>query len=114
MSARRKTECRVGPLLRSWVLIAAVLSLTAACGGPRDRILGKWKAEESANAMVWEFSKNGVVEAGNTSGRYSFGDGSRLKIQTRSATFVYELQFEDDTMIWKEPNGTRTKLKRLP
>ncbi len=96
------------------LLAAGLLPLLVGCGGPKDRIIGKWQTEESANPITWEFSKNGAVQAGNTSGRYSFGDGSRLKIETKFATFVYEIQFEDETMIWTEPNGSRTKLKRAP
>lgn len=92
---------------------ATGLLLLTSCGGPRDQIVGKWQAQGEAG-VVWEFSKNGVVRTGNTSGRYSFGDRGRIKIQTPSATFVYELAIKDDTMTWKDPSGARIELKRAP
>lgn len=96
------------------VLGAGLLLLIPACDRPRDRIVGKWKVQNDASSMVWEFSPNGAVKAGNTDGKFTLGDRGRLKIQTRSATFVYEMELRDDTMIWKEPNGSRTELKRVP
>ena len=88
--------------------------MSASCNRPQDRIVGKWKVQSDTGATVWEFSPNGTVTTGNTTGRYTFGDRSRLKIQTRSATFVYELQLKDDSMIWREANGSRTELTRVP
>jgi len=85
----------------------------AACDNRRQQIVGKWQVEGGANPIVWEFSPNGVVNAGSTAGRYTFGDRGRLKIQTQFATFVYEIDVGKDRMIWKEPNGSRTELKRL-
>ena len=93
---------------------AGILLVAAACDRPQDRIVGKWKVQNDASATVWEFSPNGAVKAGNTAGKYTFGDRSRLKIQTPSATFVYEIELKDDTMIWREPSGARTELKRVP
>ena len=96
------------------LLGVAVLLLMPACDRPRDRIVGKWKVQDDASATVWEFSPNGAVKAGNTAGKYTFGDRRRLKIQTPSATFVYEIELKNDTMIWREPSGARTELKRVP
>lgn len=91
------------------------LALTlSGCDQSQDRIVGKWKVQSDASATVWDFSKNGAVTAGNISGKYTFGDRRRLKIQTQSATFVYEIEFKDDAMIWKDPNGSRTELRRVP
>lgn len=96
------------------LLGVALLLLMPACDRTRDRIVGKWKVQNDASAMVWEFASDGAVKAGNTVGKYTFGDRSRLKIQTPSATFVYEIELKDDTMIWREPSGARTELKRVP
>lgn len=92
--------------------LACALGL-AGCDPARARIVGKWKVEGDPGAMVWEFAKNGGVKAGGRPGKYSFGDRGRLKIQTQFATFVYELEFAEDRMIWKEPNGSRTTLQRI-
>lgn len=93
---------------------AAIFLLLAGCDRSHERIVGKWKVQNDTSATVWEFEKNGVVKTGTISGRYGFGDRSRLKIQTPFATFVYELEFKDDAMIWKDPNGSRTELRRVP
>ena len=85
----------------------------ASCDNRKQQIIGKWQVEGGANPIVWEFSPNGAVRTGSTLGRYTFGDRGRLKIQTQFATFVYELELATDRMIWKEPNGSRTELKRL-
>ena len=93
-------------------VILAVCLFLAGCDRSRARIAGKWKVENSG--MVWDFAPNGVVKAGDTEGRYSFGDQSRLKIITPTATFVYQIDFKDDVMIWQTPSGARTELKRVP
>lgn len=95
------------------LLLAAFCLSPAGCDRSREQIIGKWQAPKPSR-MIWEFQPDGVVHAGNVKGRYSFGDQSRLKIQTPSATFVYRFEFRDDAMIWTEPNGVRTELRRLP
>jgi hypothetical protein len=92
------------------VYLLLVLAL-AGCGRSQDQIVGKWKGETSST--VWEFLDKGVVNNGNTSGRYSFGDSHRLKIQMPAATFVYEIDLKEDRMIWKDPNGSQTELRRV-
>lgn len=62
--------------------------------------------------MVWEFQENGAAISGNTRGKYSFGDQNRIKIQMPRATFVYQVEFAGDRMIWTDPNGTRMELTR--
>lgn len=93
---------------------AAFLLCLTACEQSRKRIVGKWQAADNANGMIWDFSPNGAVKVGDTAGRYTFGDRGRLKIETPSATFVYELDLKGDTMIWKDPKGARMELKRIP
>ena len=113
--ANGQTECRVRiPSYAIALLCVGLLFSLAACDRSRARIVGKWRVGNDANAMVWEFSPDGAVKAGETAGKNTFGDRSRLKIQTPSATFVYEIELTDDTMVWKEPSGARTELKRVP
>jgi len=92
--------------------LAAVLFALQACDTSRKQIVGKWKAEGS-NEVVWEFFGNGSLSTGGSPGRYSFGDGQRVKIQTQSATFVYQLEFQDDRMIWKDPNESKMEFRRM-
>ncbi|MFN2509676.1 MAG: hypothetical protein ABR589_13010 [Chthoniobacterales bacterium] len=95
------------------LLLTALLVGLNACDQSQTRIIGKWQVKGGASAIVWEFAENGVAKAGNSPGRYSFGDRNRLKIQTQFATFVYEVKFSDSTMVWKDPNGARTQLTRV-
>jgi hypothetical protein len=95
------------------VLSFALLVAITSCQSPRDRIVGKWKVDGASDTMLWEFSKNGAVKNGNMTGRYTFGDRNRLKIQTQFATFVYEIELSGDKMVWKDPNGSRTELARV-
>ena len=98
-------------------LVFSVLLVFAlfACDGPADRIVGKWQPSGSASgAGAWEFSKNGAVKTPTGTGKYSFGDRKRLKIQTQFATFVYEVEISGDTMKWRDPNGSTTELTRVP
>jgi hypothetical protein len=96
---------------------AAVLLLLLVCAGCDTRqknIVGKWKVDGAPSEMVWEFMSNGGVKSGDRPGKYSFGDGNRLKIQTPTATFVYGVEFPaPDRMIWREPNGTQTELRKV-
>ena len=97
-------------------LAVALLFLfcVAACNRPSSQIIGKWKVEGDSSDVVWEFAKNGAVKSAAGAGKYSFGDRNRLKIHTQFATFVYELELSGDTMTWRDPNGSVTRLKRVP
>ena len=101
-------------LIPRLVLSLVLLSAFASCDNPRHQIAGKWKVEGGPSDLVWEFSKNGRVKSGTGSGKYTFGDRNRLKIQTQFATFVYETEISGDTMTWRDPNGYTTRLKRVP
>ncbi len=92
------------------VLLAALFAL-GGCDNSRKRIVGKWKAE--SGEVVWEFSGNGTLSSGGTPGRYTLGDNNRIKIQTGAATFVYQLEYEGERMIWKDPNGSKMTLSRI-
>jgi hypothetical protein len=97
------------------VIIASALLLCAiaGCGSSHNDIVGKWHAAGDASAMVWEFSKDGSVLMGSTRGRYSFGDRDRVKIQTPFGTSVYQMEFSEDRMILKDPNGSKLEFTRL-
>ena len=62
--------------------------------------------------MVWEFSKNGAVVIGNTRGRYIL-DRNRVKIETPFAKNVYQMEFSNDRMILREPNGSKLEFTRI-
>ena len=94
------------------VALVALLYAIAGCGGPSHDIIGKWRMSQDANAIVWEFSKNGAVLIGNTRGRYIL-DRNRIKIETPFARTVYQMEFSGDRMILREPNGPKLEFTRL-
>ena len=102
-------------LLKSRLMLvttAVVLCAMAACGGPRHDIVGKWLMAGDSGGMVWDFGKDGFVLMGSTRGRYSFGDRDRVKIETRSGTSIYYLEFLGDRMSLKDPYGSKIEFTR--
>jgi hypothetical protein len=95
-------------ILVSGLLLCAM----ASCRNSHHDIAGKWRTHGDANAMVWEFSKDGSVLMGGTRGRYSFGDRDRVKIQTPFGTSVYQMELSNDHMILKDPSGSRLEFTR--
>ena len=95
------------------LLLVVVLLAVGACDSSRKQIVGKWKAGDPSGEVIWEFFSNGSLTTGGTQGRYSFGDGKRIKIQTPSATFVNQLEFQADRMIWTDQRGTRMEFTRV-
>ena len=63
--------------------------------------------------MVWEFSSDGSVLMGTNRGRYSFGDNNRIKIETSSATSVYQMELAGDKMTLKDPKGSKLVLTKV-
>ncbi|MDQ6621904.1 MAG: hypothetical protein M3Y86_00255 [Verrucomicrobiota bacterium] len=94
----------------SFVLLALAL---ASCDSSRKQITGQWRADGAAAESSWIFESNGVVTTPNGPGRYSFGDGQRLKIQTPAATFVHQFEIHGDHMTWTDPGGRKTELTRV-
>ena len=96
-------------------MIALVLLLGAmvGCGGASHEIVGKWRASRDANAIVWEFSKDGSLLIGNSRGRYSFGDRNRVKTETPFATSVYQMELAGDRMTLKDPRGSKLEITRI-
>ena len=103
--ARHKSRLRI---IASTVWLCAM----AGCGGFSHHVVGKWRMSQDANAMVWEFSKNGAVLIGNTRGRYTL-DRNRVKIETPFAKTVYQMEFSGDRMILREPNGPKLEFTRI-
>lgn len=95
------------------ILTLLIAALLAGCGGAESQIVGKWKRVGDPNAEGWEFSANKAVNMAGRSGKYSFGDQGRLKVQTQFATFVYQLEVSENRMVLTEPNGTRTEFERV-
>ena len=93
-------------------LVALLLALPG-CNRSRSQIIGKWQVIGGSSEVVWEFFENGSLSAGGMPGKYSFGDNDRIKIQTPTATFVHQIEFAGDHMIWKGLDGTRTELMRV-
>jgi hypothetical protein len=87
--------------------------LITGCGGKAHEIVGRWRLSNEPNAMIWEFSSDGSVLMGTNRGRYSFGDNSRIKIETSFATSVYQMEVAGDKMTLKEPSGSKLVLTRV-
>jgi len=85
----------------------------AGCGGNARGIVGAWRTSTDPNAMVWEFSSDGSVLMGTNRGRYSFGDNNRIKIETSTATSVYQIELVGDKMTLREPSGSKLVLTRV-
>jgi hypothetical protein len=93
-------------------LLTILLCSIIGCGGPAS-IVGKWRNSSDPSAIIWEFRKDGLVLIGNTRGRYSFGSGHRVKIETPFAAAVYQIELSSDQMILKDPNGSRLEFARI-
>ena len=96
------------------IVLVVLLFALQGCDNTSSKVIGKWKVVGDSSDVVWDFAKDGNVAIGDTAGRYSFGDGGRIKIQTARATFVHQLEFAGDHMIWTDANGSRTELARVP
>jgi hypothetical protein len=88
-------------------IIGVLLIALAGCGSSQKDILGKWSTASDSSAMVWEFSKDGSVVMGSTRGKYSFGNGERIKIQTPFGTSVYQMEFAGEQMTLTDPTGSK-------
>lgn len=95
------------------LLLATTAMFLTGCDTSKKEIVGKWKSESGTSAVVWEFLANGALSAGGAPGRYTFGDGHRLKVQTQTATFVNTLELHGDHMTWIAPDGSRQEFTRV-
>jgi hypothetical protein len=83
----------------------------AGCGN--STIVGKWRLMGVSNAILWEFSANGVVLVGDVRGRYKFGDQDRIKIETPFATTVYQMKISGEQMVLREPGGSKLEFTKI-
>jgi hypothetical protein len=90
---------------------AVLLCAMTTCGNPT--VVGKWRMLGGSDAILWEFSKNGVVLVGDVRGRYKFGDQDRIKIETPFATTVYQMEISGDRMTLREPGGSKLEFTRI-
>jgi hypothetical protein len=93
--------------------MAAIVSLCVIAGCGNSSIVGKWRMMGASNAILWEFSPNGVVLVGDVRGRYKLGHENRLKIETPFATSVYQLKISGDRLTLQELNGSKLEFTRI-
>jgi hypothetical protein len=93
--------------------VAAIILLFAMGGCGNPSIIGKWRMMGGSNAILWEFSENGVVLVGDVRGRYKLGHERRIKIETPFATSVYQLKISGDRMTLQELGGSKLEFTRI-
>jgi hypothetical protein len=94
------------------LLILAIASVFAMAGCGNPTIEGKWRLMGGSNAILWDFSANGVVLVGDVRGRYKFGDQDRIKIETPFATTVYQMRISGERMTLQGPGGSKLEFTR--
>ena len=104
---------RINLSSRKLAALGLSLCLITGCGGNARDIVGAWRTSPDPNAMIWEFSNDGSVLMGPNRGRYTFGDNNRIKIETATATSVYQIELVGDKMTLKEPSGSKLVLTRV-
>ena len=97
--------------LRLRIIAIALVFAMAGCGN--STIVGKWRLMGGSNAILWEFSANGVVLVGDVRGRYKLGHEDRIKIQTPFATAVYQMKISGDRMTLQELGGSKLEFTRI-
>jgi hypothetical protein len=94
-------------------IMAAIVLLCVLAGCGTSSIVGKWRMMGASNAILWEFSPNGVVLVGDVRGRYKLGHENRIKIETPFATSVYQLKISGDRLTLRELNGSKLEFTRI-
>src|SRR5205814_8707089 len=94
-------------------IIVGIALLFALPGCGNSTVVGKWRLMGGANAILWEFSANGVVLVGDVRGRDKFGDQDGIKIETPFATTVYLMKISGDRMTLEEPGGSKLEITRI-
>jgi hypothetical protein len=93
--------------------ITAIALLFAMAGCGNSSVVGKWRLMGGSNAILWEFSANGVVLLGDVRGRYKLGHEDRIKIETPFATSVYQMKISGDRMTLQELGGSKLEFTRM-
>jgi hypothetical protein len=94
-------------------IIVGIALLFALPGCGNSTVVGKWRLMGGSNAILWEFSANGVVLVGDVRGRYKFGDQDRIKIETPFATTVYQMKISGEQMVLREPGGSKLEFTKI-
>jgi hypothetical protein len=93
------------------IIAIALAFAMAGCGS--STIVGKWRLMGGSNAILWEFSANGVVLVGDVRGRYKLGHEDRIKIETPFATAVYQMKVSGDRMTLQELGGSKLEFTKI-
>jgi len=93
------------------IIAIALVFAIAGCGN--STIVGKWRLMGGSNAILWEFSANGVVLVGDVRGRYKLGHEDRIKIETPFATAVYQMKVSGDRMTLQELGGSKLEFAKI-
>src|SRR5882724_12683019 len=94
-------------------IIVGIALLFALPGCGNSTIVGKWRLIGGSNAILWQFSANGVVLVGDIRGRYKLGHEDRIKIETPFATAVYQMKISGDRMTLQELGGSKLEFTRI-
>ena len=95
------------------LILSAVLLLgLIGCGGPSRDIVGKWRTSQDANAVIWEFDRNGLVLIGSTRGKYTLQD-DRVKVETAFGKSLYYVQISHDQMTFRDSAGSQIRFNRI-
>ena len=94
-------------------IVTLTILLCAMVSCEHSTIVGKWRMMGGSNAILWEFSGNGVVLVGDVRGRYKLGHEDRIKIETPFATSVYQLKISGDRMTLQELGGSKLVFTRI-
>lgn len=92
-------------------VLSAIMLVVAGCDNSPG-LSGKWRPAANPAGVIWEFSNDGSIVVGSTRGRYSLGDGGRLKIETPFATSVYRLELSRNRMVLTDPGGSRLEFTK--
>jgi hypothetical protein len=94
-------------------IIIAIAAVFAMAGCEHSTVVGKWRMMGGSNAIIWEFSENGVVLVGDVRGRYKLGHEDRIKIETPFATAVYQMKISGNRMTLQELGGSKLEFTRI-
>lgn len=102
------------------VVIVAAFALTiglTGCGGQQSAIVGTWdrvtpQAQSTLNFMFMEqieFLSNGTFvlpKFNNMSGKYSFPESDRIKIETSNGSWTYKFTLSGDRLVFDDGGKT--------
>ena len=112
----RSCSHRLRPTARGLLLMVVVLaitsSLSAACGGSQDPLVGRWKAISTAGPRTdgtlfhrrstVEFFENGALDIEGRSAKWNWPADDRLRIEFPGEAYVLEAVFDRDELIVRD------------